>query len=524
MFDENGKLIGEENNTQEAKASEAEKQTEVIEEKIEETKAEAVAEDSKEEPLHEEAVAEEAEKEPLHEEAVAEEANKEPLHEEAAEIPRVKKPAENNRMYEQKAQPKKKSGVFKKILLTGVCAALAGIVFSVSAMWAMYITEEHSPIFSLGVTKDASTQLESTETTLLNYPTTQTRDGEMAIEDIVEACIPSVVSITNKGVSEVMTFFGNYQTESISSGSGIIIGENDTELLIVTNYHVVADSKELTVVFSHEEAEAQSGDDSYLNVAQVKGYDESKDIAVIAVKLSEISNEAKKQIKIAVIGNSDDIKPGSGVVAIGNALGYGQSVTHGIVSALNREVTMQGVKGGTITNAYIQTDAAINSGNSGGALLNMQGQLIGINSAKISSTGVEGMGYAIPISDVEELIGELMSLKTREVVEEAKRGYLGIYGIDVTSTDNQKYGMPIGVFVQSTIENSPADKSELEQGDIIVAIDGLSVSNMSSLQDRLSYYEAGEKITLKVKRLEGRKYKEAEVEVVLGSKNDAGIE
>ncbi len=421
-------------------------------------------------------------------------------------------------------QPVKKKGrAVKTIALTVVCAALAGIVFSVSSTWMTYITSD--PASEVGVVTPGNSEekIEGTDTALLNYSALANVEGEMTIEDIVDACLPSVVSITNRGVYEVMTFFGNYQTESISSGSGIIIGQNDTELLIVTNYHVVADSKELTVVFSHEEAEALSGDTSYMNVAQIKGYDDEKDIAVIAVKLSEIDSDTKSKIKVAAIGNSDEIKLGSGVVAIGNALGYGQSVTHGIVSAVKREVTMEGVSGGEITNEYIQTDAAINSGNSGGALLNMKGELIGINSAKISATGVEGMGYAIPITDVEELIGNLMALKTREVVAEKDRGYLGITGYDVTTEASQLYGMPVGVFIKGTVTGSPAERSKLESGDIITKIDGVSVSTMTALQDRLSYYAKGETVTLTIKRINGRRYEDMEVDVTLADKKTAGI-
>ena len=419
---------------------------------------------------------------------------------------------------------KKKSGTFKKVCITALCACVAGVVFGTTWVGVDYVFDKlgESEKVKIGSTQEAPNTTANAVT--LNYSDNTEAIANGTIENIVDACLPSVVSITNKGVSEVMTFFGNYQTESISSGSGIIIGENDTELLIVTNYHVVADSKELTVVFSHDEAAVQDGDTSIMNVANVKGYDADKDIAVIAVKLDEITDETRAKIRIATIGNSDNVKLGSGVVAIGNALGYGQSVTHGIVSAVDREVTMEGVDGGIITNEYIQTDAAINSGNSGGALLNMRGELIGINSAKISSTGVEGMGYAIPITDVEELIGELMSLKTREVVDEENRGYLGIYGTDVTSTAAQAYGMPVGIFVQETIKNSPAAKSNLKAGDIITKIDGVSVSGMAALQDRLTYYAKGETIVLTVKRLTDNKYVEKEIEIKLGSKSDAGIE
>ena len=534
MFDENGKLIGEENeikdNSEEIIKEEMEKAVDAVEEK---TEAEVEIVEEAFETVNEETEKTEAECETI-EEKVEHEAEmpNEETHSYQYNNPYGPNMGPGVNMgygynaggYAQNVyiKPKKKKNVLKPVLVTGLCACVAGCVFASAAFSTNKLLDSIS--VKIETTQSVLNQTEPTELSPLSYSEYSGNEGEKSIEAIAEACLPSVVSITNKGVSEIMTFFGNYQTESISSGSGIVIGQNDTELLIVTNYHVVADAKELTVVFSHEEALVQKDDTSYMNIAQVKGYEEDKDIAVISVKLSEISDETKHNIKVATIGNSDDLKMGAGVVAIGNALGYGQSVTHGIISAIDREVTMQGVNGGTITNEYIQTDAAINSGNSGGALLNMKGELIGINSAKISSTGVEGMGYAIPITDVEELISELMTMKTREKVEEGKRGYLGIYGVDVTSSASQAYGMPMGVFVQSKIENSPAEKSELQDGDIIVKIDNVSVSTMASLQDRLSYYEAGEKITLTVKRSDGRRYVDETVVITLGSKNEAGIE
>ncbi len=428
-----------------------------------------------------------------------------------------------NITFEQKSIKKKKHS-WKKAGAVLVCTCVAGGILGTSWVGGNYLYEKYF--------QGSGVEIESTHDALgktkdvvgLNYSDEADALASGTIENIVEACLPSVVSITNKGVSEVRSFFGNYQTESISSGSGIIIGENASELLIVTNYHVVAGSKQLTVVFAHDESAAQSGDESSMNVANVKGYDADKDIAVIAVKLSEMSSETRSKIRVATIGNSDDVKLGSGVIAIGNALGYGQSVTHGIISAVDREVTMEGVNGGQITNKYIQTDAAINSGNSGGALLNMKGELIGINSAKISSTGVEGMGYAIPITNVEELIGELMNLKTREVVAEDKRGYLGIYGNDVTSTASKAYGLPTGVFVNEAIESSPAEKAGLRSGDIITKVDGIAISSMSALSERLSYYESGENVVLTIKRVNGNKYEEMTVTVKLGSKQEAGID
>ena len=231
--------------------------------------------------------------------------------------------------------------------------------------------------------------------------------------------------------------FGTYQQDTESSGSGIIIGENESELLIVTNYHVVSGSNELSVVFSYDEA----NDEPSLVSARVKGYEADKDLAVIAVSLEDITDEMRSQIKVATIGDSSNLVLGQDVVAIGNALGYGQSITTGIISALNREVTVSDEQGSTITNRLIQTDAAINPGNSGGALLNMNGELIGINSVKVSSSSVEGMGYAIPISDVQSIIEELMLKETRDVVPEQAQGYLGIGGTDVTTDISETYGM-----------------------------------------------------------------------------------
>ena len=292
------------------------------------------------------------------------------------------------------------------------------------------------------------------------------------VADIVEECMPSIVSISNKSVTEVMTFYGIYEKENLGSGSGIIIGKNETELLIVTNYHVVADSKELSVMLSHmdiptnaQEMEKMLDSDDILK-AQIKGYDSDKDLAVISVKLDSLSDEQVSKIKIATIGDSSKIRAGEKVIAIGNSLGYGQSVTEGIVSATKRAVTLESQTsyGATVTNTFIQTDAAINPGNSGGALLNMNGEVIGINSVKIAASGVEGMGYAIPISDVEEIIGELMVIETRDVVDEDKQGFLGITIADISAEAASVYGMPEGVFVESVSKGSAADKAGIKKG------------------------------------------------------------
>lgn len=331
---------------------------------------------------------------------------------------------------------------------------------------------------------------------------------------IANNCLPSVVSITNRGVTEVRTMFGTYQQDAESSGSGIIIGENETELLIVTNYHVVSGSSELSVVFSYDE----DSDDPSLVSARVKGYEADKDLAVIAVSLDDITDEMRSKIKIATIGDSSNLVLGQEVVAIGNALGYGQSVTTGIISALGRNVTVSDDNGGSITNKLIQTDAAINPGNSGGALLNMNGELIGINSVKVSSSSVEGMGYAIPISDVQSIIEELMLKETRDVVAEEKQGYLGINPIDVTNDIYEAYDMPVGVYIYNIYEGSPAEAAGLVKGNIITKFDGQTIKNREALMSLLTYYRAGETVEIVAMVQSAEGYVEKTFQVTLGTK------
>ena len=331
---------------------------------------------------------------------------------------------------------------------------------------------------------------------------------------IANNCLPSVVSITNRGVTEVRTMFGTYQQDAESSGSGIIIGENETELLIVTNYHVVSGSSELSVVFSYDE----DSDDPSLVSARVKGYEADKDLAVIAVSLDDITDEMRSKIKIATIGDSSNLVLGQEVVAIGNALGYGQSVTTGIISALGRNVTVSDDNGGSITNKLIQTDAAINPGNSGGALLNMNGELIGINSVKVSSSSVEGMGYAIPISDVQSIIEELMLKETRDVVAEEKQGYLGIKPIDVTNDIYEAYDMPVGVYIYNIYEGSPAEAAGLVKGNIITKFDGQTIKNREALMSLLTYYRAGETVEIVAMVQSAEGYVEKTFQVTLGTK------
>lgn len=315
--------------------------------------------------------------------------------------------------------------------------------------------------------------------------------------------MPSVVAITNTMVLEQRTWFGSSQRYEVpSSGSGIIVGQNDNELLIVTNNHVVEDSKELTVTFIDESSVA----------AAIKGTDSENDLAVIAVPLSSIDSETMGQIKIATLGDSDSLKVGEGVIAIGNALGYGQSVTVGYVSAKDREVRAQD----STSRNLLQTDAAINPGNSGGALLNMRGEVVGINAAKYSSTEVEGMGYAIPVSKVQDIISDLMNRKTRVEIEEGRQGYLGIQGTNIDDMAAAAYGMPRGVYVYKIIEGGAAANSDLREKDIITKFDGQSIRSMEDLQKMLTYYEGDSTVDLTVSSLENGEYVERSVQIKLG--------
>ena len=325
------------------------------------------------------------------------------------------------------------------------------------------------------------------------------------VSNIVSKAMPSVVAINATSTMSAYTWFGRTQTyESNSSGSGIIIGNNADELLMVTNNHVVENTDKLSVVFI-DGKEVQ---------ATVKGGDSEADIAVIAVKLSDLSEETKKAIEVATIGDSDKLKVGEGVVAIGNALGYGQSVTVGYISALNRDVEIEdGTK-----RKLLQTDAAINPGNSGGALVNANGELVAINSAKYSSTSVEGMGYAIPINEVQDLIENLSKRATRTKVDEASQGYLGIQGQNIDEEMAKSYDMPKGIYVYRLVEGVGASKSELKEKDIITKLDGERVVSMQELKEALSYYKSGESVELTIQRLDGSEYKEQTLKVTLGKR------
>lgn len=329
----------------------------------------------------------------------------------------------------------------------------------------------------------------------------------MDVSSIVENAMPSIVAINNTTLYQSNSWFGMPQTYEVpSSGSGIIVGQNDEELLIVTNNHVVEDATSMSVVFI----------DSNSVGAAIKGTDADLDLAVIAVPLKDIPSETLEKISVATLGNSDELKMGQGVIAIGNALGHGQSVTVGYISALDREVTTDG----STTRNLLQTDAAINPGNSGGALLNMKGEVIGINAAKYSSTDVEGVGYAIPISKVQDIISSLMTKRTRgDVVEEGKEGYLGIQGFTVEDSMMKQLGMPSGIFVSGIIEGGAASKTDLREKDIITKFDDQTVRTMATLQELLKYYKEGETVNMTVQSLENGEYKERTIEITLGGKN-----
>lgn len=328
------------------------------------------------------------------------------------------------------------------------------------------------------------------------------------VSQVVEEAMPAVVAVASTAVYQMPDFGfgwffggGSQSYEVPSSGSGIIIGENDTELLIVTNNHVVQDTVSLKITFV---------DDTAVDAA-VKGTDPDTDLAVISVPLDQIPQETKEKIAVARLGDSDGLKVGQGVIAIGNALGYGQSVTVGYVSALNREIKTSDGN----TRVLLQTDAAINPGNSGGALLNMKGEVIGINAAKYSSTEVEGIGYAIPVSGVQDILDELMNRKTRSEVAEEKRGYLGIQGTTVDEDAAAAFGMPKGVYVYKILKDGAAADSQLREKDIITKLDGMTVKSMLELQKFLKGYETGETIELLVQRQEDGQYKEIQIPVTL---------
>lgn len=428
--------------------------------------------------------------------------------------------------------------IAKKGLTLSLCAVLAGGLAAGSfegvnklAGWSGATTveaasnkDETTLTYAKSEKKDADTSDSKSDT---GKDTGSTAKGNLDVSEIASEALPSIVSITTKSVQEVQNYFGMYgmygyapqqqEQEVEGSGSGIIVGKNDDELLIATNYHVVEGADTLSVAFT----------DGNAVEASVKGFDEERDLAVVSVSLDDVKDDTMDAISIANIGSSDDLKVGEQVVAIGNALGYGQSVTTGIVSAKNRRMDSDN---NTVTDGsddssdgvnLIQTDAAINPGNSGGALLNMEGEVVGINSAKLASTEVEGMGYAIAISDVTDILQNLMNETSRDKLDDSEHGVLGIKGSSVSSEAVQMYGIPAGVFVKKVTEGGAADKAGLKANSVITEFNGKTVSSSNQLIEYLSYYEPDEEVELTVQVPHGTSYKEETVKVTLDENTDA---
>lgn len=424
---------------------------------------------------------------------------------------------------------KKNNKTSKKLAKKIGAITLSAVLFGSVAAGSFQAVNYFSPFSKTTSSSGSTTSNNSSRTSLLKTTAASgsSNTGSLDVSDITTSAMPSIVAITNKSVQEVQDYFsqfgfggqGQTQTqETESQGSGIIIGKNDSELLMVTNNHVVEGADTLSVCFI----------DNQVYEAAIKGTDPENDLAVIAVPLDSISDDTMSQIAVASIGDSDSLKVGEQVVAIGNALGYGQSVTTGIVSAVNRTLSndssdtqdSDASSGDSSSATYIQTDAAINPGNSGGALLNMNGEVIGINSAKLASTEVEGMGYAIPISRVSDIIDDLMNQTTRTKVDSDKQGTIGIKGINVTSDVQEKYGLPEGIYVSEVTSGSAADKAGITSGSVITKFDGKSVNDIESLQDLLQYYEAGETVELTLQVPDSDSYKEKTVSITLGNKSD----
>lgn len=415
----------------------------------------------------------------------------------------------------------KKARFLKKAGAITLSAILFGGVAAGSFQTVNYLTGYQTPTAESAAVSGGTGTASLLQTASL--PGTADGKGSLDVSDIAQAVMPSIVSITNKSVQEVQNYFSlfgyGYSGETIpqeteSRGSGIIIGKNDTELLIVTNYHVIADADTLSVAFN----------DNQVYEANTKGTDPDNDLAVIAVPLESISADTMSRIAIASIGDSDSLKVGEQVVAIGNALGYGQSVTTGIVSATNRTLNSNSNTADTANQpSYIQTDAAINPGNSGGALVNMKGEVIGINSAKLASTEVEGMGYAIPVSRVSDIIEKLMNETTRSKVTEEQKSSIGITGITVTESVNSAYGIPSGVYIAGVSEGSGAPKAGLRKGDVITKFDGKTITQIQELTELLQYYPAGETVELTIQTIgSDNAYTEKMISVTLGHAVSAG--
>lgn len=420
----------------------------------------------------------------------------------------------------------KKAGA--TIALAVIFGLVAAVVFQAANFAADRFLNTGKSSVQIKTTDSVDLQKTASDDSTADKVLSDSENGTVAA--VAQASMPSVVAITTVSVQEIPSFFGysSHQYKSASTGSGIIVGDNDDELLIATNNHVVDGATTLSVCFigddvaNAETETVNAGDNGDLNVedavsAKIKGTDADNDLAVVAVKKSDIPEDTLNQIKIAQIGSSDDLAVGQQVVAIGNALGYGQSVTSGWISALNRTISTDD---GTNSTGLIQTDAAINPGNSGGALLNMKGELIGINSAKYADSAVEGMGYAIPISKAKPILEELMNRETREKVDSSKKGYLGVSLANLTTEAIEMYNMPTGAFVRSVEDDSPAQVAGICKGDIIVKFDGQKVSDGDDLLDKLQYYKSGEKIEAVIARATNGEYEENTIELTLGTRPD----
>lgn len=420
----------------------------------------------------------------------------------------------------------KKAGA--TIALAVIFGLVAAVVFQAANFAADRFLNTDKSSVQIKTTDSVDLQETASDDSTADKVLSDSENGTVAA--VAQASMPSVVAITTVSVQEIPSFFGysSHQYKSASTGSGIIVGDNDDELLIATNNHVVDGATTLSVCFigddvaNAETETVNAGDNGDLNVedavsAKIKGTDADNDLAVVAVKKSDIPEDTLNQIKIAQIGSSDDLAVGQQVVAIGNALGYGQSVTSGWISALNRTISTDD---GTNSTGLIQTDAAINPGNSGGALLNMKGELIGINSAKYADSAVEGMGYAIPISKAKPILEELMNRETREKVDSSKKGYLGVSLANLTTEAIEMYNMPTGAFVRSVEDDSPAQEAGICKGDIIVKFDGQKVSDGDDLLDKLQYYKSGEKIEAVIARATNGEYEENTIELTLGTRPD----
>ncbi len=407
-------------------------------------------------------------------------------------------------LYQQNVAPKPRRsyGLLKKLSKVVAVAVIFGLVAVAAFQGSYYELSQYTGITTIFTTSSSNATAGSTVSgTAVSTATTVTD-----VSEIVENVMPSVVAVTNISYTEYRSMFGTQTYESTSVGSGFIISQDDEYLYIATNNHVVSGAESITITFFNEEAVPGT----------VKGTDSSVDLAVVAVAISEITSETYAELKVATLGDSDTLSIGESTVVIGNALGYGQSVTTGVVSALNREVSITDDDGNTITNEFIQTDAAVNAGNSGGVLLNMNGEVIGIVSAKYSATGVEGMGYAIPISDAKEIIEDLIN---RELVSDEEASSLGIYGVDVTSDISTQYDMPVGVYVSKVVEDSAAEAAGIKKGDVITTFNGRSVSSVEDIQNMLQYLSAGTVVEVTVAQA-GNSYEETTIEVTLGYKNE----